>query len=70
MADDLKKDTNNYLKYSGLGLQMLATMGVAGWLGYKVDQYFGLQFPAFMIGLGLIAFIGTMYQLYRSINKN
>lgn len=70
MADDLKKDTNNYLKYSGLGLQMLATIGVAGWLGYKVDQYFELKFPAFMIGLGLIGFIGTMIQLYRSINKN
>ena len=70
MADDLKKDTNNYLKYSGLGLQMLATIGVAGWLGYKVDQYFELNFPAFMIGLGLIGFIGTMFQLYRSINKS
>ena len=70
MSDDLKKDTNNYLKYSGLGLQMLATIGVAGWLGYKVDQYFELNFPAFMIGLGLIGFIGTMFQLYRSINKS
>ena len=69
MSDDLKKDTN-YLKYSGLGLQMLATIGVAGWLGYKVDQYFELNFPAFMIGLGLIGFIGTMFQLYRSINKS
>jgi hypothetical protein len=70
MSDDLKKDTNNYLKYSGLGLQMLLTIGVLGWLGYKTDQYLQLSFPAFMIGLGFVGFIGIMIQLYRTINKN
>ncbi|MFZ6009663.1 MAG: AtpZ/AtpI family protein [Bacteroidota bacterium] len=60
---------NNYLKYSGLGLQLLASIGVCGWVGYKLDQWLGIKFPAFMLLLGLLGFAGTMYQVYRSINK-
>ncbi|WP_276367817.1 AtpZ/AtpI family protein [Chryseolinea sp. H1M3-3] len=64
------KTYNSYLKYSSLAFQLLAAIGVLGWLGYKLDQYLQIKFPAFMLLFGLIAFGGMMYQVYRSINKD
>ena len=64
------KAYNGYLKYSSLGLQLLAAIGVFGWLGYKLDQFLGIKFPAFMLLFGFVAFGGMMYQVYRSINRD
>lgn len=63
------KPYNNYLKYSSLGLQLLAAMGFFGWLGYLLDRQLKLRFPAFMLLFGFLAFGGMMYQIYRSINR-
>ena len=60
---------NSYLKYSGLAVQLLATIGVCGWLGYKVDQWLWLKYPIFMLCLGLAGVAGTIYQVYKSINR-
>jgi F0F1-type ATP synthase assembly protein I len=64
-----KKPVNSFLKYSGLGIQMLVTLGVGAWLGMKLDSYLGLQFPVFLITFVFLLFGGIMYQLYRSLNK-
>jgi F0F1-type ATP synthase assembly protein I len=64
------KTYNSYLKYSGLAFQLLAGIGVFGWLGYKLDQHLELQFPVFMLLFGLLAFGGMMYKVYRSINRD
>lgn len=61
---------NSYLRYSGLGLQLLITIGVCGWLGYKLDQYVGNKYPLYMLLLGFLGFAGSMYQIYRSINRH
>lgn len=64
------KPYNNYLKYSSLGIQLLGAIAVAGWLGYLLDAKLGLQFPAFMLTFGFLAFGGMMYQIYRSIKRD
>jgi len=60
---------NKFLKYSSLGLQLLATIGAAGWIGFQIDSYLQLGFPVFLLLLILIAFIGMMYKMYRSLNE-
>lgn len=60
---------NSYLKYSGLGLQLLLTIGVTGWLGYELDQYIGWKFPVFMLTFIMLSFIGMIYRIYRSLNN-
>ncbi len=60
---------NNYLRYSGLALQMLLTIGVLGWLGYEADQYVGNKYPLLMLLLGFVGFAGSLYQVYRSIKR-
>jgi len=64
-----KGGPSSYLKYSSLAFQLLATIGVFGWLGYKLDLYLGFQFPVFMLFFGFLAFAGMMVQVYRSINN-
>ena len=64
------RPSNNYLKYSSLGIQLLLAIGVFGWLGYRLDRYLGIKFPAFMLSFGLLAFVGMMVQVYRSINQD
>lgn len=70
MASDNKPNqSNNYLKYANLGLQLLLGIGLAGWLGYLLDRYLGLTFPVCMLTFGFATFGGMMYQVYRSLNK-
>jgi ATP synthase protein I len=64
------KTANSFLKYSGLGLQMLVTIGVGAWLGHKLDQYLELKFPVFLLTFVFVLFGGVMYQLYRALNKD
>ncbi len=60
---------NSYLRYSGLAIQMLATIGVLGWLGYQADRYWNHKYPLLMLLLGFIGFAGSLYQVYRSITR-
>jgi Putative F0F1-ATPase subunit Ca2+/Mg2+ transporter len=65
-----QKPSNTYLKYSSLAFQLLAAIGVLGWLGHRLDLYLETKFPAFMLLFGFAAFGGMMFQLYRSINRD
>jgi len=62
--------SNTYLRYSSLAFQLLAAIGILGWLGYELDQYLKLSFPAFMLLFGFMAFAGMIYQIYRSIKRD
>jgi Putative F0F1-ATPase subunit Ca2+/Mg2+ transporter len=61
---------NPYLKYSGLAIQLLAAIGFFGWLGYRLDAWLEIKFPAFLLLFGFLAFAGMMLQIYRSINQD
>jgi F0F1-type ATP synthase assembly protein I len=64
------KPSNAYLKYSSLGFQLLGSIGLCAWLGYRIDLYFHFSFPVFLLSLVMLAFVGNMVLLYRSVNKD
>jgi F0F1-type ATP synthase assembly protein I len=64
------KPFNTYLKYSGLAIQLVVTIGVAGWLGYLLDNYLSLKFPVFTLVFTMASFGGSFYLLFRSINNS
>jgi F0F1-type ATP synthase assembly protein I len=61
--------SNSYLKYSGLAVQLLGAIFVCGWVGSRIDHWLEMKIPIFMIVLGLVGFGGVIYQVYRSINR-
>ncbi|NVK84105.1 MAG: AtpZ/AtpI family protein [Cytophagia bacterium] len=63
-------EPNGYLKYSQLGLQLFLTIGLCGWLGYKMDQWWNGGNSLFVILMVLIGAGGGIYQLYRSLPKD
>jgi F0F1-type ATP synthase assembly protein I len=58
----------SYLKYSGLGLQLFVTIGLFGWLGYKMDKYWNDGKPLFIIIMIFLGIIGGFYQFYKAVN--
>jgi F0F1-type ATP synthase assembly protein I len=63
------KPSNPYLKYGGLGLQLLATIGLFAWAGYWLDNRLALKFPVFLLLFTFAGLGGSLYQLYRRVMK-
>lgn len=61
--------SNSYLRYSSLAFQLLVVIAVFGWIGYRIDLWLDLKFPAFMLLLGFLGFGGMLYQVYKSFNQ-
>jgi ATP synthase protein I len=62
-------DSNNFLKYSGLGFQMIATIGLAAYAGIKLDEYFQVKSHMFTVVLMLLGVIGSMYLVIKGLMK-
>ncbi len=63
------KPSSSFIKYSSLGFQLFGSIGVAGWLGYLLDEKTGLKFPVFLLSFVLLMFAGNIYLIMRSFNK-
>ncbi len=59
----------NWMKYAGLGTQLMALMAIGTWGGIKLDKMLGFKFPLFLISLPLLALGISLWQLIRELNK-
>lgn len=60
---------SEYLRYSGLGLQLAVLIGLAYWLGHKADVAWVGGRPVFAIGFILLVFGASIYKLYKELFK-
>ena len=60
----------NFAKYSGLGFQMLAIIGLCTWGGLKLDEYFHNDKPWYTIGLMVFGLVAATYQVIRGVSRN
>ncbi|MCC2546038.1 AtpZ/AtpI family protein [Hymenobacter sp. BT175] len=60
----------NFAKYSGLGFQMLATIGLCAWGGLKLDAHFQNKNPWYTIGLMVLGLVAATYQVIRTLTRN
>jgi len=60
-----KKKFDDFIRYSGLAFEMIAIMGIGTWVGVKLDQWLGLTFPAFTLGLMILSVAGAIYHAIR-----
>ena len=64
-----KKPLNDYAKYSALGFQMLAAIGLGVWGGMKIDQWTGWKFPVFTLFLPVLGIVSSIVLLVRGLPK-
>jgi F0F1-type ATP synthase assembly protein I len=64
------KNTYDYGKYAGMALQMGITITLGVWGGSKLDEYFTFaKFPLFTVVFSLLAVIGSMFMVIKSLLK-
>jgi hypothetical protein len=56
---------NDLLRYAGLGSQILVSLGIAVFAGYKLDKWLKLPLPLLVWLLPLIVLIGMIYKLIK-----
>lgn len=66
--DPDKKPVNNALKYTGLGFQMLASIGISVFLGIKLDQWLHTH-QIFTVILSLVGVVGGIYLAIKDFIK-
>ncbi len=60
----------SFAKYSGLGFQMLAIIGLSTWAGTALDERFQNDKPWYTIVCMLLGVFAAMYQVIRSVTRN
>ncbi|GAB3827960.1 MULTISPECIES: AtpZ/AtpI family protein [Hymenobacter] len=64
-----KKSTSQLARYSGVGMQMLVTIGLSVWLGVWLDEKYGWS-PWATVVLSLLGVFAAMYQIIRSVSND
>jgi hypothetical protein len=62
--------TSDLMRYAGLGTQILVSLGIAVFAGYKLDKWFNLSFPLLVWLLPLIVLTATIYKLIKETSGN
>ncbi|NVO30839.1 AtpZ/AtpI family protein [Hymenobacter lapidiphilus] len=56
-------------RYSGIGMQMAATIGLSTWAGYWLDKHYQTKTPWFTLGLMLLGLFAALYNVIRAVSK-
>ena len=64
------KEATNFARYTGIAFQMLATIGLLTFIGYKIDGYRHSEKLIFTAVFGLVGVILSLFQVVRSLSKN
>ncbi|MDP6571133.1 MAG: AtpZ/AtpI family protein [Candidatus Marinimicrobia bacterium] len=65
----MPKKSQDWLAYSGLGIQMVVTMLLCLWLGSKAEEYFSLPSPWGQLAGLFFGVFASIYNLIRSVSK-
>ncbi|HYG39915.1 MAG TPA: AtpZ/AtpI family protein [Cytophagales bacterium] len=64
-----KKQLNNYIKYSGLGFQMIGAIILTGWIGSVIDSKMGTTNNIWTLVFMLLGVVASIFLLIRSVTK-
>jgi ATP synthase protein I len=64
-----KQPLNSYIKYSSMGFQMVAIIGIFTFAGYKLDESRGTKTPLFTAFLSLLGVVLAMYIVFKGIKS-
>lgn len=66
---DTEKIPSRFLKFSGMATQMLGTILIFTYGGYRLDQWQMNKIPVWTLVLSLTSIAASLYMLIRSISK-
>ena len=70
MKEERKTEgVNQYLKFSGIGMQMAITIGLFAWLGTFLDKKFQTDQPLWTAGLSLLGVFAGLYLMLKQLPK-
>jgi F0F1-type ATP synthase assembly protein I len=58
-----------YLKYAGLGFEILASMLFCVGIGYWLDQKMETEKPWFVLGFALLGCVIVIYRMIQTLNN-
>jgi F0F1-type ATP synthase assembly protein I len=61
---------NLVFRYAGLAFQMMASLGLGVFAGYKIDQWTGWRVPVFLIIFSLLALALILWQIIKDTRRN
>jgi hypothetical protein len=61
--------SNDVLRYAGLGAQILVSIGIAVFIGLKLDQWIHMPIPLLVWLLPLLVVSLTIYKLIKETSK-
>ncbi|GAA4797508.1 hypothetical protein GCM10023231_27590 [Olivibacter ginsenosidimutans] len=64
-----EKERNAYIYYTGLGFQMIATIGVFAYIGYRIDRSKSGEAGLFTAIFALIGVFISLISTIRSVTK-
>ena len=67
---DNGKQVNNFAKYTGMAFQMMATIGLFTFIGYKIDENQVQNKSLYAAMLGFLGVIVSLYVVVRSLTRN
>lgn len=65
-----KPSVNDYLKYSQLGLELFVTIGITGFLGHQMDEWWNQGRPLWILVMIGVGAVGAFYRLFKSLPKD
>lgn len=64
-----KKNSNQFLRFSNLSIQMGVIIGLSTWGGVKLDEHFQTKKPYFTIALSLLGVGMALYVVLKDVMK-
>lgn len=61
--------SNDVMRYAGLGAQILVSIGIAVFIGLKIDQWIRMPFPLLVWLLPLVVVSTMIYKLIKETSK-
>ena len=67
--NDNGKKVNGVAKYSAIGFQMIATIGLLTFIGYKIDEHRNSETKIITAAFALLGVGIALYQVIRQVTK-
>ena len=64
-----KKPDNLYLRYSGIGFQLAATIGVGVFIGYELDKWQKTTTPYYTIAFAVVFMVAGFYVMFKELMR-